>query len=657
MADRYLLESGAPDGYLLEDGSGVLLLEAAASPTGSVVGYFKRKNSTHRRRVSSPYLASTPLAATQARAVNELFKTNVIRSRRLISPVWADAMAQTVSAPVVPAAAWFRPVRPVNVLRKPLARKLLVAPDMQWQYIAPLMAAILPRAKVIRIRFDKKAKVPTPLSLYPATPATGPPYPSWKAVAAIRVSHNKRLARPRDQASYPATPVLSSTFVQTLQAIRRKSDNRGFVVSPLALGIPGTPVSQTPTIATVLVRAIRRALDNRGFTVAPLALGIPGTSITVAPIPATDLERANRRRNTKRSLRKTPAAPVYPPASAPPSVPSAAIVPTRARRRSNNSIGFLMVDVLVGEPVPPTTPATYPSHRQTGYIRRDVTKYRIKEPLEAPVYPATPAPGTSDERTVHSHFQTQRVDSRKLKRVQVAPVFPATPPPPPPAMSSFTPVKTIRRNKTGRRIVSVKPVYAASISVATYPSYVPQGFLRRSNTERQLRELPILSDSPQTPPTPPQPVTALQLPKLHLRDWLKRQLLVATGPLHVEAAPPPVVVPVVHQRGGRRASTRAAQAPCTAAVAIARCRAVGVEPVPSSGTLIMRNRTKSREYALQMLYQSARAVRCNPAQFPALAVMQLRDLLERGALETWQCERLLACISAANDERASPARA
>ena len=494
---------------------------------------------------------STPLAATPARTVGSPFTTNLIRSRKRISPVWADAMAQTVSAPVVPAAAWFRPVRPVNVLRKPLARKLLVAPDMQWQYIAPLMAAILPRAKVIRIRFDKKARVPTPLSLYPATPATGPPYPSWKAVAAIRVSHNKRLARPRDQASYPATPVLSSTFVQLLPAIRRKSDNRGFVVSPLALGIPGTPVSQTPTIATVLVRAIRRALDNRGFTVAPLALGIPGTSITVAPIPATDLERANRRRNTKRSLRKAPAAPVYPPASAPPSVPSAAIVPTRARRRSNNSIGFLMVDVLVGEPVPPTTPAAYPSHRQTGYIRRDVTKYRIKEPLEAPVYPATPAPGTSDERTVHSHFQTQRVASRKLKRVQVAPVFPSTPPPPPPAMSSFTPVKTIRRNKTGRRIVSVKTVYAASISVATYPSYVPQGFLRRSNTERQLRELPILSDSPQTPPTPPQPVTALQLPKLHLRDWLKRQLLVATGPLHVEAAPPPVVVPVVHQRGGR----------------------------------------------------------------------------------------------------------
>lgn len=27
MADRYLLESGSPDGYQLEDGSGVLLLD------------------------------------------------------------------------------------------------------------------------------------------------------------------------------------------------------------------------------------------------------------------------------------------------------------------------------------------------------------------------------------------------------------------------------------------------------------------------------------------------------------------------------------------------------------------------------------------------------------------------------------------------------
>jgi len=34
LADRYLLESGAPDGYQLEDGSGVLLLEGGATPEG-----------------------------------------------------------------------------------------------------------------------------------------------------------------------------------------------------------------------------------------------------------------------------------------------------------------------------------------------------------------------------------------------------------------------------------------------------------------------------------------------------------------------------------------------------------------------------------------------------------------------------------------------
>lgn len=34
MADRYLIETSATDGYLLEDGSGVLLIEAAASDSG-----------------------------------------------------------------------------------------------------------------------------------------------------------------------------------------------------------------------------------------------------------------------------------------------------------------------------------------------------------------------------------------------------------------------------------------------------------------------------------------------------------------------------------------------------------------------------------------------------------------------------------------------
>lgn len=36
MADRYLLESGAPDGYLLEDGSGVLILESAVAASPAI---------------------------------------------------------------------------------------------------------------------------------------------------------------------------------------------------------------------------------------------------------------------------------------------------------------------------------------------------------------------------------------------------------------------------------------------------------------------------------------------------------------------------------------------------------------------------------------------------------------------------------------------
>lgn len=33
MADRYLLESGSPNGYLMEDGGGVLILEFTVAPT------------------------------------------------------------------------------------------------------------------------------------------------------------------------------------------------------------------------------------------------------------------------------------------------------------------------------------------------------------------------------------------------------------------------------------------------------------------------------------------------------------------------------------------------------------------------------------------------------------------------------------------------
>lgn len=61
--------------------------------------------------------------------------------------------------------------------------------------------------------------------------------------------------------------------------------------------------------------------------------------------------------------------------------------------------------------------------------------------------------------------------------------------------------------------------------------------------------------------------------------------------------------------------------------------------------------------AIGMLYHSARLVRAFPGRFDPNEVRALREHIERGAFETWRCERLLACIDAANDEPASPAQA
>lgn len=58
MADRLLLESGAPDGYLLEDGTGVLLLEG-----GTQAGFKSRPVGGLRR------LGATASAPTGARAL------------------------------------------------------------------------------------------------------------------------------------------------------------------------------------------------------------------------------------------------------------------------------------------------------------------------------------------------------------------------------------------------------------------------------------------------------------------------------------------------------------------------------------------------------------------------------------------------------------
>ena len=66
MADRYLLETGAPDGYLLEDGTGVLLLEgtAAADPFLGSTGLSVKKQRYLPQIVVGVNLLLTTLAVT-----------------------------------------------------------------------------------------------------------------------------------------------------------------------------------------------------------------------------------------------------------------------------------------------------------------------------------------------------------------------------------------------------------------------------------------------------------------------------------------------------------------------------------------------------------------------------------------------------------------
>ena len=79
MADRYLLESGAPDGYQLEDGLGVLLLEGG-SPTRGLISWTELE---------------TPLVATRGQISWTEIEVPLAPTRGLVS--WTE-----IEAPLAP---------------------------------------------------------------------------------------------------------------------------------------------------------------------------------------------------------------------------------------------------------------------------------------------------------------------------------------------------------------------------------------------------------------------------------------------------------------------------------------------------------------------------------------------------------------------------
>lgn len=95
MADRYLLESGAPDGYLLEDGTGVLLLENTPPfMVGEVATFSAPWSSAHRqiRNFPVPNLLTTTLAASP---VGEVLRSPLVVNTRKQWPQISPAQVPT----------------------------------------------------------------------------------------------------------------------------------------------------------------------------------------------------------------------------------------------------------------------------------------------------------------------------------------------------------------------------------------------------------------------------------------------------------------------------------------------------------------------------------------------------------------------------------
>lgn len=497
-----------------------------------------RRDATNRRRPQVVYPFETePAAENTDSSVGIPFQTREIRNRRALSQGWMAALTRQPTITLHIAATFgARSIR-----RERTKRTLQAVVPLEWKYIAPTVAAILPAPKVIRIDFQRHVRVAPPLALYPATPPTGPPYPSWLAAAAFRVSHDKWLVQAPEQDSYPTAPVV--------------------------------PVDGNSIEAPFETRRIR---GRKRLTV-PQA---PVYTQAATPFQWTpnDAPETLKRRETTRRLVKAAYPPVYPQPAAPPTVEFAAVSPVRSRRRRGGGGGSIAIDVLVvGEAGSTPTPAVYPSFLPVGYNKRRGIERKVQQAPEViGVNAAAYTP--SDDGVAATPFETRRIRGRKLlrqadivgvepaapvtypggvasvtpakaivrretrrtlRKAQLAHEFPATPPPPAPVVSAFTPVKTIRRRSLGQGFVTVDVVSGQVSAANPYQAFVPSGWFRRAELTRRHLQAIDAPSKPQTPPVPEQPQAAFRLAQAHLRDRVKRTLRLAVGPLHVEAALPP----------------------------------------------------------------------------------------------------------------------
>ena len=261
----YLLESGSPDGYLLEDGSGVLLLESSSNPEdviGSTVlkpfrTRFKRKLQLtpdpllrtertfssesypawqatqtkwkfERKLQTTPTLYGVPQAATPEQPVTAWlthFERTRATKRRL------RTVLELPSAPLAASAAVYPSFVLERAFRTRFKRRLQRDASPYYPYLAPTLstALVLGATFVTAQLSSRRLQTGPPVlgAFQPAAPAAAEPA-LILVQRSFRIRFEVRLQRVPELDSYPTTPAtaeqpIAALFQRPPQRKKRKS--------------------------------------------------------------------------------------------------------------------------------------------------------------------------------------------------------------------------------------------------------------------------------------------------------------------------------------------------------------------------------------------------------------------------------------------------
>jgi hypothetical protein len=492
-------------------------------PAVQAIVPFKTRDLSHFRRPLPAPMPESLVAAippSNDRGIFAPFTTRTAQSRRFLRTGWMAGLASfQQAAPAVPVAAWLAP----RVTRRASApRKLLVAPVLQWNYIAPPPIAWSNPPKVFRIEFRTRLQRHAAQLSFP--PATGPPnlYPAWAArVLPPFAFEDRRLLRVEHDV-YPETPKPEPNLCARIQlGFRKRRDAAWRFLRVELASYPATPAPSASNDRSLVEPFVTRYSRSRRLLRPPslIVAGVatPGTS--QAPLPAFEAKKPFYR-PSKRKLLRLPELDRYPATQAPPAQPISALTPHRPKRRRTPTGLFLSSGPVVEARVQ----AQYPSFKQTELLKwrdRPRTLLRVAHPPAFPQTPAVPAQPVSAWR-LPKQFTVEHV--RKLLSAGPQPSFPATPPVPPQPESAWRLQVAFRWEHRRKLLAAAAQITypPTPVPVVPYVATVLVRALFRRDTARTLLTVLHLPRYPQTP-VPFQPPTAWKLAKVFRRyGW--RQL-------------------------------------------------------------------------------------------------------------------------------------